>query len=161
MKDPIKDYLASIIFLVQGKQLEYYNWILEKGISYEVNEIETQKYLKQSPLISGEIKIKSCFSNSLKSSLYDSDLKYVEGFYSVCEGLVTEHAWNVRNEVAMDFTSSKFNLAPTHHFGVEIPRDVLENLIYDTEEVVSLENYFKYESRIKDFNLNASNKIIH
>lgn len=123
-----------------GKQMEYYNFLLENGKSFQfqVYENDVPPFIKQ----------KECFKNSFLMAIMDDSIEYYEGFY-VCGDIPIpiEHAFNIKGDAVevSDFTAQKFGIPVVEWFGIQIPKRILEEWVNGDQIQTPLQYYYQFK----------------
>lgn len=122
----IELYLTHLASITGVEQKKFYEWLLKEGRSYKVDMTLSKEILDIRPNLKDMIQVKGCFTNSVRSVMFDPQMTYVEGFYvTTAIGLPFEHAWNLLGEISLDFTAAKHDFEVVEYFGVEIPTDIV------------------------------------
>lgn len=132
----VTEYLEWLTKTLEGRQSEYFKWILDNGTSFS-----------DTTLIPGNIiepQIKECYRNSILLS-YSTGLDYYEGYYVTEIGVPLEHAFNFnpdKNE-AIDITSQYFGFQVQEWFGLKVPKEYLDDWINTNQVMTPLQFYFR------------------
>lgn len=120
---------------------------LEKGTGYTPDKDKVGLVYKHQFLLPS-IKQKECYKNSLLAALTIPELEYWEGFY-VTEGipLPLSHAFNVEEGKVVDFTAIKFNINVEEYWGIQVPREVLEEYVETEQWLTALQFYLQKISK--------------
>lgn len=146
-KGLIKTFLNDFLKIsINTKREQYLRWFMETGKYYE--DIATEY-----PYTYKRVNMKDCFANS-QYHAFNHNLAYIEGYY-VCNKvpLPLEHAFNIDGGgQVIDVTNLKFNLGACEYFGVEIPKDVLEEYIFDDSisDFIPPLQYYYYDHILKE-----------
>lgn len=121
-----------------GKKMEYYNFLLENGKSFEFQVYEND--------VPPFIRRQQCFKNSFLMAIVDDSIEYYEGFY-VCEDIPIplEHAFNIKGDAVevSDFTAQKFGILVVEWFGVKVPKWILEEWLNGDQYLTPLQYYYR------------------
>lgn len=141
------EYLENIRKLgLSGRQMEFYEFLLENGKSFEYQIYEND--------VPPFIRRQQCFNNSfLMATCGDDSLEYYEGFY-VCGDIPIplEHAFNLKGDAVevSDFTAQKFGIPVVEWFGVQVPKWILAEWFDGDQNTTPLQYYYQFKKLQKN-----------
>lgn len=136
------EYLENIRKLgLSGRQMEFYEFLLENGKSFEYQIYEND--------VPPFIRRQQCFNNSfLMATCGDDSLEYYDGFY-VCGDIPIplEHAFNIKGDAVevSDFTAQKFGIPVVEWFGVQVPKWILADWFNGDQNQTPLQYYYQFK----------------
>lgn len=123
-------YLQAIKNLLNGKQLEYYQWILNNGKYFKGTARDKRK---EHELIQKKYphRQKNCYYNSQMLCLDYEDFEYYEGWYLPEKLIPMEHGFVIYKDRVIDLTANG-NGEVEEYFGVNIPISFIRDWILKT-----------------------------